>query len=193
MDVEEIDFSVPEEDYDLDDPFLKEFFEFRLFSLRVSRCDVDRMPDRITLQCFICEPYEFLEINGNPTSRAAPAFPVTLLREWLSGERSQVTYTSTDRIRINAHGVNFDIIHNDTVVACGNLGKWKCNWKEMDIGLNTDLRTGFVVRFQPYSTFLELLSRGKPMASVPSIEVYVAGCCSGVPVAIVSTEPVVSE
>ncbi|PKI60695.1 hypothetical protein CRG98_018942 [Punica granatum] len=117
-------------------------------------------------QCTICKPYEFLEINGNRPLDGQRS--VTLCREKPSSDQFQVTYKSTDCIRFNAHGVHFEIVVDDIVIALEDCRK-------TDVGQETNMRTGYIVRLGLCYAINEFLTDRKPATDPePSIEVYFA-------------------
>ncbi|XP_039005493.1 uncharacterized protein At1g01500-like [Hibiscus syriacus] len=146
------------------------WLEIRLFYVRIAPCLVDNVPDHLTL-CHI--PREIgvsLEINGSRVP-ASDSAVITLRRDRINREASEVTYLSTDSVRVTG-GFEFEAYEDEKqVLLCGSLERMKGEWS-MDCYLAaaaTELGN---------SAFLQ----SKMDISAPGIEVYIAGCCAGTPV-----------
>ncbi|KAK3409305.1 hypothetical protein EUGRSUZ_J01432 [Eucalyptus grandis] len=118
-----------------------------------------------------------------------------LHRTRIDRERSAVTYTSTDYVKINECGVNCEITEGELTVARANVGKWLCDWTTMEgIGLETDMRTGFTLQLHPESLLPEFMRRKEGVSVHRSIEVYVAGCRQdGMPAVMARTKPIIDH
>lgn len=158
--------------------------EIRLFYVRITPCAVDSVPEHLMLRHLRREIGLSLEINGFrvPSSEAAS---ITLRRDRVDKDSSEVTYVSTDSVRVSG-AVEFEVRENEEeMILCGSLERaeeatWmngnalengsKTGWS-MDCCTASFIYSGGSVFFQPR---LGLCS--------PTIEVYIAGCCSGMPV-----------
>lgn len=151
------------------------WLEIRLFYVRISPCIIGSVPDHLTLSHVHREIGVSLEINGSrvPASEAAS---LTLRRDRLNREASEVTYVSTDTVRLTG-GVEFEVYENEKIVLlCGSLERMEGEWS-MDCYMATAaMESGNSTFFQP-----------KMGVSAPGIEVYIAGCCAGVPVILTKT------
>lgn len=164
------------------------WFEIRLFYVRISPCVIDSVPDHLKL----CHPRReigvSLEMNGSrvPASEAAA---LTLRRDRVDKESSEVTYVSTDNIRVTG-SVEFEVYENDGLILCGSLERMEADWTKGNAGLGNDSRTGWSMDCHVAMSIgsgSSAFFQPKLGVSAPSIEVYIAGCCSGVPVILTKT------
>lgn len=163
-------------------------FEIWLFYVRIVPCVIESVPDHLILRHLRREIGVSLEINGSRIP-ASDLSILTFRRDRVDKESSEVTYVSTDTVRITG-GVEFEVYEKEDMVLCGCLEQMETNWVNGNVGLEIDSRTGWSMDcylaasigsgssafFQPKLGF-----------SSPSIEVYIAGCCSGVPVILTKT------
>ncbi|KAL0428814.1 UNVERIFIED_CONTAM: hypothetical protein Sradi_0507400 [Sesamum radiatum] len=167
--------------------------EIRLFYVRIVPCAVDSLPDHLTLRYLRRELGVFLEINGAriPSSNAVS---IALRRDRVNKDSSEVTYVTTDSIKISGP-VEFEVCEEGKdldLILCGSLQRADAAaaWNNGSV-LENDSKTGWsmdcyvanVIATNGRSTFFQ------PKIGIcsPSIEVYVAGCCSGVPVILTKT------
>ncbi|KAJ7951190.1 Erythronate-4-phosphate dehydrogenase family protein [Quillaja saponaria] len=164
------------------------WFEIRLFYVRVVPCVIDSVPDHLTLCHLHREIGVSLEINGHriPASEAAS---LTLRRDRVDKESSEVTYVSTDSIRVTG-SVEFEVYENEGLILCGSLERMEANWTNGNVGLGNDSKTGWSMDCHMAAAIgsgSSAFFQPKLGVSSPSIEVYVAGRCSGVPVILTKT------
>ncbi|XP_010522948.1 PREDICTED: uncharacterized protein At1g01500-like [Tarenaya hassleriana] len=163
------------------------WLEVRLFYVRVSPCVVDNVPDHLTLRHPRREIGASLDVNGVrvPASQTAS---LVLRRDRLDRESSEVTYVSTETVRVTGC-VDFEVYDNGDMILCGNLDRIDGAWSN---GTVSDPKTGWGMDCYmamgngsgPCSTaFLQ----PKLGVSSPLVEVYIAGCCGGVPVILTKT------
>ena len=145
------------------------WFEIRLFYVRISPCAIDAVPEFLTLRHLRDEFGVCLEINGSrvPASETASS---TLRRDRVHREASEVTYVSTDIVRING-GVEFEVYEKENLLLCGSLERLESEWSMECYTAASTISSGASAFFQP-----------KLGISSPSIEVYIAGRCSDSPV-----------
>ncbi|XP_057980677.1 uncharacterized protein At1g01500 [Malania oleifera] len=163
--------------------------EIRLFFARFAPCVIDSVPDHLTLCHIRREIGISLEINGSriPASDTAS---LTLRRDRLVKESSEVTYVSTDSVRVTG-SVEFEMYEKENMILCGSLERMESPWGNGSVGLSENysragwsmdcfmaasIATGSSAFFQP-----------KLGISSPSIEVYIAGCSLGAPVILTKT------
>lgn len=164
------------------------WFEIRLFYVRIAPCVIDSVPDHLTLCHLRREIGVSLEINGAriPNSDSAS---LTLRRDRLDKESSEVTYVATDSVRVTG-GVEFEVYENNDMVLCGSLERMEGVWLNGNAGMENDSKTGWSMDCYMAASINSGSSaffRPKLGVSAPSIEVYIAGCCSGVPVILTKT------
>ncbi|KAF8380168.1 hypothetical protein HHK36_027651 [Tetracentron sinense] len=170
------------------------WFEIRLFYVRIAPCLVDSVPDHLTLRHLRREIGVSLEINGSriPASDTAS---LTLRRDRLDKESSEVTYVSTDSVQVTG-SVEFEVYEREDVILCGSLERMETPWSNGSIGfdhhqgLENDSKTGWSMDCYTatiIATGSSSFFQPKLGISSPSIEVYVAGCCSGVPLILNKT------
>ncbi|XP_019053814.1 PREDICTED: uncharacterized protein At1g01500-like isoform X2 [Nelumbo nucifera] len=171
------------------------WFEIRLFYVRIAPCVVDSVPSHLTLRHLRREIGVSLEINGSriPASETAS---LTLRRDRLDKESSEVTYVSTDSVRVTG-AVEFEVYEKEDLILCGSLERMESSaWNKGSIGLDhhqvleNDPKTGWTMdcyTAASIATGSSVFFKPKLGISSPSIEVYVAGCCSGVPLILTKT------
>ncbi|GER46374.1 erythronate-4-phosphate dehydrogenase family protein [Striga asiatica] len=166
--------------------------ETRLFYVRIAPCTVDGLPDRLKLRHLRREPGVFLEING---ARIPPSEPVcvSLRRDRVDRGSSEVTYVSTDSIRVSGP-TEFEVCEegdDGDMVLCGSLERDEVGptWADGNASGN-DSRTGWSLECYVATSIADgrsVLLHPRKGACSPSIEVYIAGCCSGTPVILMKT------
>ncbi|XP_011015797.1 PREDICTED: uncharacterized protein At1g01500 [Populus euphratica] len=164
------------------------WLEIRLFYVRVTPCVIESVPDHLTIRHLRRSISTPLEINGSkiPSSDSAS---LTLRRDRLNKESSEVTYVSTDSVRVT-RGVEFEILDNKDMVLCGSLERIETtSWGNNGGvgGLENDAKTGWSLECCVAAGVFEGNSVFKLGVSAPVIEVYIAGCCGGVPVILTKT------
>ncbi|XP_030452088.1 uncharacterized protein LOC115673968 [Syzygium oleosum] len=179
---------------------MPEFFEFRLFHIRIQGCDIDLSPPCLTLCYVVYEPYQHLEINSTKSNNWlgygwSGSMPLHQTR--IDQEGSAVTYASIDCVKINEYGVECEIFDGDLAVALASLGMWWCDLKAMqEMGLETDmiLKPRFTLQLCPQLPLPEFIKRKEGVSVHPSMEVYMTGCCGDdVPEAITRTKPIIYD
>ncbi|KAJ6686513.1 hypothetical protein OIU79_016317 [Salix purpurea] len=128
------------------------------------------------------------EINGSKIP-AADSASLNLRRDRLNNESSEVTYVSTDSVRVTC-GVEFEVLDNKDKVLCGSLERiettsWGNNGSVER--LDNDAKTGWCLECCVATGVFEGKSVFKLGVSAPVIEVYIAGCSRGVPVILTKT------
>ncbi|XWS32130.1 hypothetical protein CRYUN_Cryun23aG0134700 [Craigia yunnanensis] len=150
------------------------WLEIRLFYVRITPCVIDSVPDHLTLCHLRHEIGVSLEINGSRVP-ASDSASLTLRRDRLNRESSEVTYLSTDSVRVMG-GFEFEVYEDEKMVLCGSLERMEGEWSMDCYMAATATEPGNSAFFQP-----------KLGVSAPGIEVYIAGCCAGVPVILTKT------
>ncbi|XP_059651340.1 C-terminal binding protein AN-like [Cornus florida] len=164
------------------------WFEIRLFYVRIAPCAVDSVPDHLTLRHLRREIGVSLEINGArmPASETAS---LTLRRDRLDKGSSEVTYVSTDSVRVTG-ALEFEVFEEEEMILCGSLERLEVGWSNGSSGLENDSKTGWSMDCYTAASIAcgsSAFFQPKLGISSPSIEVYIAGCCSGVPVTLTKT------
>lgn len=167
------------------------WLEVRLFYVRIAPCVVDSVPDSLTLRHPRRETCASLEVNGVriPSSQTAS---LKLRRDRVDRESSEVTYVSTETVRV-AGNVDLEVYDGEDMVLCGNLDRIEGAW---DNGTVSDPKTGWGMdcymammgnASSSSSSSCSAFLRPELGVSSPSVEVYIAGCCGGVPVILTKT------
>lgn len=146
--------------------------DLRVFYMRFSSCPLEDTPVLLTL-CYI--PRDFtvgLEVNGERISPSETA-SCLLRRDRVDKQSAEVTYVSTENVRITGD-MSFEVYNKDVLLVCGKLQRLNSTFE-----WRMDCCAGLVGSL--------FLGGGKTewrswSGSAPAMEVYVAGCCSGVPV-----------
>lgn len=164
-------------------------FEIRLFYVRISPCLVDALPNHLTLSHLRRQIGSSLEINGSRLLASETA-SVTLRRDRVDEESSEVTYVSTDSVRVTGV-VEFEVFEKDDLILCGSLERFDHPvWTNGRTGLDNDSKSGWSMDCYAASaiaTGSSAFFQPKLGISSPTIEVYVAGCCSGFPLILTRT------
>ncbi|CAN0825048.1 Uncharacterized protein At1g01500 [Linum grandiflorum] len=169
------------------------WLEIRLFYVRITPCAIDAVPDHLTLRHLRRETTSTpLEINGSKIP-ADDSATVTLRRDRIDKESSEVTYVSTDSVRVSG-ALEFEVLeaeeekkgeeNSELLLLCGSFERMESAWAEndsktgwsMECYVAASVGEGSSVFFQP-----------RMGAAAPAIEVYIAGCCGGVPVIMTKT------
>lgn len=157
------------------------WLEIRLFYVRITPCVISSVPDHLTLCHLRREIGVSLEINGSrvPSSDVSS---LILRRDRLNKESSEVTYVSTDSVRVTG-STEFEVLENKDMVLCGSLERLESTWTS-----ETDAKTGWSMDcYMAIGSNSSAFFQPKLGVSSPSIEVYIAGCCGGVPVILTKT------
>ncbi|XP_052192374.1 C-terminal binding protein AN [Diospyros lotus] len=164
------------------------WFEIRLFYVRIAPCAVESVPTQLTLRHLRREIGVSLEINGTRVP-ASEATSVTLRRDRLDKESSEVTYVSTDSVKITG-AVEFEVYEKEELILCGSLERMEAAWSTGFVGLENDSKTGWSMDCYTAASIVSGASsffQPKFGFSAPSFEVYIAGCCSGFPLILTKT------
>lgn len=163
--------------------------EIRLFYVRFAPCQVDCLPDHITLCYLHREIGVSLEINGCrfPASEVAS---ITLRRDRVDRDFSEVTYVTTDNIRLTG-AVEFEVRENEEkLILCGSLDRLETTaWTNGSV-LENDLKTGWSMDCYSAASITcggSHFFQPKHGVYSPTIEVYIAGCCSRTPLILTKT------
>ncbi|GFP94625.1 uncharacterized protein at1g01500 [Phtheirospermum japonicum] len=157
--------------------------EIRLFYVRITPCAVDNLPDQLKLRHLRREVGVLLEINGARVP-SSDAVSINLRRDRVDKDSSEVTYVSTDSVRISGPA-EFEVCEEgderaDAAATWGNENASendaKSGWS-LECYVATSVANGRSAFLQPK----------KGACSSPTIEVYIAGCCSGTPVILMKT------
>ncbi|XVF33262.1 hypothetical protein REPUB_Repub17cG0153800 [Reevesia pubescens] len=151
------------------------WLEIRIFYVRIAPCVIDSVPAHLTLCHLRREIGVSLAINGSRVP-ASDSASLTLRRDRLNRESSEVTYLSTDSVRVTG-GFEFEVYEDEkTILLCGSLERMEGEWS-MDCYMAA-------AAMEPGNSAFFLPKMG---VSAPGIEVYIAGCCAGVPVILTKT------
>ncbi|ESQ36781.1 hypothetical protein EUTSA_v10008178mg [Eutrema salsugineum] len=169
------------------------WLEVRLFYVRIAPCVVENVPDFLTLRHPRRETGASLEVNGVrvPPSQTAS---LQLRRDRVDRESSEVTYVTTETVRVTGC-VDFEVYDNEDMVLCGNLDRIEGAWNN---GTVSDPKTGWGMDCymamgngsgsgHGSGSSSSAFFQPKLGVSSPSVEVYIAGCCGGVPVILTKT------
>nr|GEZ12875.1 putative erythronate-4-phosphate dehydrogenase family protein [Tanacetum cinerariifolium] len=155
------------------------WLEIRLFYVRITPCSINTVPQNLTLRNLRREIGVSLEINAVRVPSSNTAL-VNLRRDRLDTHSSEVTYVSTDNIRLTGP-IEFEVINNNNGSVSNCNGDCNGDDKYMILcGSLERIESGWSMEF--YAGNL-----GGFGSSSPSIEVYIAGCCASVPVILTKT------
>ncbi|XP_073022515.1 uncharacterized protein At1g01500-like [Primulina eburnea] len=167
------------------------WLDVRVFYVGFSKCVIqdDSTPECLTLNYVPLNRDILLEINGIRTSIYADGVSSLLKRDRLDKRSEEVTFVSTDSIRM-AGSVKFEVFCKDVLVLSGILEFCPSNglivdsknhWQGWSMNCESDVHVGagFLEGNQNRHTSLDSIS--------PAIEVYVAGCYSSSPIILTKT------
>ncbi|XP_010941072.1 uncharacterized protein At1g01500-like [Elaeis guineensis] len=173
---------------------LSTWLEVRLFYVRITPCAADAVPPRLTLSHLRREMGAALEINGARVPNSDPT-SLPLRRDRLDRDAAEVTYVSTEGVRLTG-AVDFEVCDDwGNLILCGSLERVEAPWSNGVIGFDNhsgscdkDPKTGWSMDcYSVASISSSAFMQPKLGISSPSIEVYVAGCYAGVPLILTQT------
>ncbi|XP_058076357.1 uncharacterized protein At1g01500-like [Magnolia sinica] len=129
-----------------------------------------------------------------PTAETAS---LTLRCDRIDKESSEVTYVSTDNVRVTG-AVDFEVFEKEDLILCGSLERMESSSKNGGVGFNqhhhqpldNDSKTGWSMDCYSAASLTTgsfAFCQPKLGISSPSIKVYVTGCCSGFPLILMKT------
>lgn len=159
-----------------------QWLDLRVFYVRVHKCvlDDDSTPDHLALNHVPLNPDTLLEVNCVRTSIYSDGVSTLLKRDRLDKQSEEVTFVSTDSIRMTG-SVKFEVFRENVLVLTGrlelchsngSLGEHRHQGQVWSMRCESDLVAG--------TGFLK-------NACAPAIEVYVAGSFSGSPIILTQT------
>ncbi|KAL0376148.1 UNVERIFIED_CONTAM: hypothetical protein Scaly_0732400 [Sesamum calycinum] len=163
------------------------WLDLRVFYVRISECVIrdDSIPEYLTLNHVPLNRDTLLEANGVRTSIYSDGTSVLLKRDRLDKQSEEVTFVSTDSVRMTG-SVKFEVFHKDLLVISGTLDLCQSNGliessrnHVQSWSMNCELEYGFFKGNQNNYKGLESAS--------PAIEVFVAGCFLGSPIILTKT------
>ncbi|KAA8536107.1 hypothetical protein F0562_028585 [Nyssa sinensis] len=164
------------------------WLDLRVFYVRVTKCEIDdSTPEYLTLNHIPLNCDTLLELNGARNSIYSDGVSTCLKRDRLDKKSEEVTFVSTDSIRMT-RSVKFEVFDKDILVLSGVLelcnsngltAESKNHGQRWSMSCESDIvaSTGFLKGRQ----YVGLESTS------PTIEVYVAGSFSGIPVILTRT------
>lgn len=156
-----------------------------MFYVRIAPCVVDSVPDSLTLRHPRRETGASLEVNGVriPSPQTAS---LKLRRDRVDLESSEATYVSTETVRVAGY-VDLEVYDGEDMVLSGNLDRIEGAWSNN--GTVSDPKTGWGL-----DCYMAMGGNGSSSSSYSAfsrpklgVEVYIAGCCGGVPVILTKT------
>ncbi|XP_059073205.1 uncharacterized protein At1g01500 [Cryptomeria japonica] len=154
------------------------WLEVRLFYVRV-RWAEGAMPQVLLLRHAHRGAGAMLEINGARVSPSEGFACLSLRRDRLDKDSAEATYVSTDNVR-TAGTLHFEVYNGDFLLLCGTLHKGaKDGVWSMDCC--SAVRPG-ASKQQQHPDKFDFAGH-----TPPTLEVYVAGCCSGSPLILTKT------
>ncbi|KAL1833779.1 hypothetical protein DCAR_0103895 [Daucus carota subsp. sativus] len=162
------------------------WLDIRVFYVRVSKCDIDdSTPECLTLNHIPLNHETLLEVNGARTSIYSDGASTLLRRDRFDKKSEEVTYVSTDSLRMTG-SVKFEVFNKDVLVISGLLESSQCTGS---IGDSENHGQRWSMHCESDIPVRSSLFNAKQCTSLesPEVEVYVAGCFSGVPIILTKT------
>ncbi|KAL9231634.1 hypothetical protein vseg_006835 [Gypsophila vaccaria] len=162
------------------------WLDIRVFYVRISKCEIDddSTPVHLTLNHVPLDPNALLEVNGVRASIYSDGVSTLLRRDRLDRKSEEVTFVSTDSVRMTS-SVKFEVLDGDVLLLSGSLDKCDSNGF-IDGGESDYVSRMWIMNCDTNATvgtsFLKGKQRRGSELSLPTIEVYVAGCFMGTPI-----------
>ncbi|KAL0907735.1 hypothetical protein M5K25_022167 [Dendrobium thyrsiflorum] len=174
-------------------PSPSSWLEIRLFYVRIFPCAADAVPPNLILSHLRRDTGVALEINGSRVPSWEPTF-LTLRRDRLDCSAGEVTYLSTDGVRLTG-SVEFEVCDGDgNLILCGSLENMEAPGIIRTISFAGHRESCYDPKarwsmncFSAASIASSAFIQPKFGISSPSIEVYVAGCFAGSPSILTQT------
>ncbi|GER42474.1 erythronate-4-phosphate dehydrogenase family protein [Striga asiatica] len=175
--------------------FALPWFATRVFFVKIGNFVLDNStPECITLNHVPLSPDTILEVNGKRCSMDSEGISCILRRDRVDKKSEEATFVSTDSIRFTG-SVRFEVFDKEDLVISGVFemsgtngftGESNNSAKKWSMNCESAICNGV--------GFL----KGKRIVSsksllLPKIEVYVAGCFSGIPIILTKTIQVCSR
>ncbi|XP_044509498.1 uncharacterized protein At1g01500-like [Mangifera indica] len=166
------------------------WLDLRVFYVRISKCEIDdSTPEYLTLNHIPLHPNTLLEANGVRTSICSDGASTLLRRDRLDKRSEEVTFVSTDSIRMTG-SVKFEVLDKDILVLSGVLELFNSNGFPGEPGPgNHDQRWSMNCESDMTSGtgFLKAKQFTGSDSATPTVEVYVAGSFCGSPIILTKT------
>lgn len=165
------------------------WLDIRVFYVRISNFVVDdATPEFLTLNHVPLSPDTVLEVNGARCSMASEGISCILRRDRVDKKSEEATFVSTDSIRLNG-SVKFEVFDKKDLVISGVLDMCGTNGfvGESSNTMNKRWIMNCESVISAGTGFLKGKQTVSPESTSPTIEVYVAGCCSGTPIMLTKT------
>ncbi|KAK4481461.1 hypothetical protein RD792_012357 [Penstemon davidsonii] len=174
--------------YQLSSRFSLPWFEIRVFYVRISNFMVDAStPENLTLSHIPLSPDTVLEVNGVRCSTESEGISSILRRDRVDKKSEEVTFVSTDSIRLT-DSVKFEVFDKEDLVISGVLEMSSMNGF---VGESNGMAKRWIMNCESVISAGMGFLKGKQILSSeslsPTIEVYVAGCFSGNPIILTKT------
>ncbi|XP_008790373.1 uncharacterized protein At1g01500-like [Phoenix dactylifera] len=165
------------------------WFDLRVFYVRVSNCEVNEStPEHLTLNHVPLTPNTVLEVNGRRSGVYSDSASSLLRRDRVDKRSEEVTFVSTDSVRITG-SVRFEVYNRDALLLAGVLEL--CGGGNGFTAEPKNTSKKWNLKCQPVTWAGLGFLKGKHCSSsemtLPTIDVYVAGCFSGSPIILTKT------
>jgi hypothetical protein len=160
--------------------------DIRVFYVRVSKCDIDdSTPHHLALNHIPLNHETLLEVNGSRIGINSDGVLTNLKRDRLDKRSEEVTFVSTDSIRMSG-SVKFEVFDKDVLVLSGVLDLCHSNG---NVNGEFENHNGQKWVMNCESNLLAGVGflKGSHELETPEIEVYVAGAFAGNPIILTKT------
>ncbi|KAM0951600.1 hypothetical protein DsansV1_C03g0027301 [Dioscorea sansibarensis] len=159
-------------------PNLSHWLDLRVFYVRFSNFEIDEStPEHLTLNHIPLTTDTILEVNGRRSIIHSECVSCLLKKDRVDKKSEEATFVNTDAVRMTGN-TRFELYDKDNILLSGVLELRNAN--------------GFVKESKNYCRKWSMkcepmvLYRSSEMLS-PTIEVYVTGFCSGMPIILTKT------
>ncbi|KAH7661030.1 hypothetical protein IHE45_15G035400 [Dioscorea alata] len=157
-------------------PKLSHWLDLRVFYVRFSNFKIDEStPEHLTLNHIPLTTDTILEVNGQRSFVHSECVSCLLKKDRIDRKSEEATFVNTDTIRMTGN-TRFEVYDKDNILLSGVLELRNANFEE-----SKNHHRNWSMKCEPM-----VLYRRSEMPS-PTIEVYVTGFCSSMPIILTKT------
>lgn len=159
-------------------PMLSHWLDLRVFYVRFSNLEIDKStPEHLTLNYIPLTTDTILKMNGQRSFIHSECVSCLLKKDRIDKKSEEATFVNTDTIRMTGN-TRFEVYDKDNILLSGVLELCNTN---CFVEESKNHHRKWSMKCKPM-----VLYRRSEMPS-PTIEVYVTGFCSGMPIILTKT------
>ncbi|KAI4342389.1 hypothetical protein MLD38_027026 [Melastoma candidum] len=164
------------------------WLELRVFYVRISKCEIsDSIPESLTLNHIPLTRDTLLEVNGVRNGIYSDGVSTLLRRDRCDKRSEEIIFVSTDNVRMT-NSVKFEVFDKDFLMLSGQLEL--CNTNGC-IQESRSCPEKWILSCETEAIVGSGIFKGRPFtgpeSGSPTVEVYVAGAFSGMPIILTKT------